>query len=287
MTRSASGLPWYSFLYRLLGAQATFYLWLAAIIVLWWTTKPAVVRMANRSPAPLTVAKARTPTGLVRWVKLTGVELEIDRGMLQREEAAQSPPVRLLLAADDPAAEWWIETRRLCELASGPASDAKTTKARLKLIERRTELAGDGRRRALPAPERSILLQDLSLERTQLPLPRQKRTGGMEDFQKALEDWIANVLKRVRLGVTLEGVLDETPQTVATRVLKEIDVVPAPYMLQLDRRPRETESIVFGIAALVLLFLAVGLRGAAQSSTSEPEPEPAAPAPTAHEGEPA
>ena len=40
-------LPWYAFLYRLFGAQGTFWLWVLCIVALWWTAKPTLLRLTK------------------------------------------------------------------------------------------------------------------------------------------------------------------------------------------------------------------------------------------------
>ena len=58
-------------------------------------------------------------------------------------------------------------------------------------------------------------------------------------------------------------------------VRKELDVVCAPYLLREGQRPSETESVVFGVAAIVLLLLAAGLYGAVENGRrAEAEADP-------------
>lgn len=276
-------LPWYSFLYRLFGAHTTFWLWLVACLTLWWTTKPALIRMANRQPRELKVVQVKEPPGMTRWVTLRGIEVEIDRPLLQREEEATLPPMRFLLGSDDPAATWWAETRALCDQARGEPTEESVVQARLKLIERRSLLKGEQRRKVLPAPERCVLLQDLTQSVTYLPPRRAHGSrsshggGAIEDFEKNLTKWIDLVRARVRLDQTLEGVLDETPTTVVEQLKQELDVVPAPFVLQVDRTPREIERVVFSVSALVLLFLAAGLYGASQGKGDGESQPPSTP----------
>ena len=59
----------------------------------------------------------------------------------------------------------------------------------------------------------------------------------------------------------------ESPQVLADRLREELSVTPAPFLLRVDRRPNELESIAFGGAALVFLFLAAGLYGATGRAT--------------------
>ena len=166
-------LPWYSFLYRLLGAQGTFVLWILTLGALWWTGEAFAIRLQNRNPVDVELSGVGAAAGrLVRWVKLRGVEVTLDRTMLLAKESPSLAPVVLLLDAADPAAERWLELRKL--VGEVEAGGARSEQAKQELRHRVVELLNsrdDGS--WLPVPERSILVQD-------------ERNGGMGELKRTV-----------------------------------------------------------------------------------------------------
>jgi hypothetical protein len=272
MTR---GSPWYSFLYRWLGAHGTFWLWLIAPLALWWTFEPAMIRLANRKPHPVEIhSVADRP--LARWVTLRGLRLRVDRRLLQQAEAPGLPPVEFLIEPDAPAAVWWERTRALTEPASGLSAigasgglgGAFPLLARKRLVRRFAKLRGSPER-FLPTPEKAILLLDQAAAPLSSPPAPVAPGTAVSSFFTETELQIERVRERVEPGVTLQGVVGGTPPVLVKRVESELDLPVPEFLLQIDRKPRELESVVFGVAAIVLLFLIVGLYGAKGVPTND------------------
>src|SRR5437899_3059094 len=102
-----SRAPWYGFLYRLLGAHGTFWLWVLSVVALWWTWQGALVRLLDREPEHRTVGEISHASDFHRWVSLYGVEVLLDGALLGREPGAADPgPVPILIDAGDPAARF-------------------------------------------------------------------------------------------------------------------------------------------------------------------------------------
>lgn len=296
-------LPWYAFLYRLFGAQGTFWLWVVALIAIWWTAKPTVARLANRQPRDLRVVDVAqlSATDQTRWVSLRGVEVRLDRALLLREPTGAAP-VWLLLDPSDPAATWWARTRALADVmvsarapqptapaALGGAGGFLPKHARQRLQERLARLEG-GSAEALPTPGRVVLVQR---EDARLGRPAARGDGPPPnplDFEARLaarlDERAALIRERVRSGLVdgessgarveprvVQGLLVATPVTLAARVKQDVDTVIAPWILQADREPRDLESWVFAAAAVTLLFLTAGFAGASRAGAG---PAPAA-----------
>ena len=270
-------LPWYSFLYRFLGAQGTFWLWLLAPLSLWWTAQPAMIRVANRSPRALKV-RAIESQPMVRWVTLTGLRLSIDRRLLLRDSDPKLPPVQLLVDRADPSVAWWSETHALTDpvvglapiSAQGGVIGVLPQLARRKLVRRFAKLKGESSL-YLPAPENSVLL--LGEQTTAIAsVPSTPRGDAVRSFASETEAQIARVRERVEPGAIVQGVLAPTPLVLGRRFRDELDFAAPALELDIGRRPRELEAIVFAVALIVLLFLGVGLYGATGVPTSDSEP---------------
>ena len=279
-------LPWYSFLYRLLGAQGTFWLWLLVVATLWWTTKPALIRLFNRKPQQVAHAQALKPSRTVRWVRAEGLLLGLDRRLLLSKDPPNLPPLQLLLDARGPTARWWIETRAEADLHAGLAPSAAFggslgalgVSAQRKLIKRLARLEGDPVP-FLPPPEQALLIQrsGSTLGLAPDPPPPPSDESDAERYRRRLDERIA--LLRSRVSATeVEGVLDPIPQAIARRLKDELGVEPSPYLLQEGVKPSELETRLFAGAAALLVFLAAGLYGATRAplvQEAEEEPEPA------------
>ncbi len=273
-------LPWYSFLYRLLGAQGTFWLWLIALLALWWTATPAMIRFANQAPRTLSVRAAANADPFTRWVRLEGVLIGVDRRLLRREGPATLPPVKLLLDPTDPAAQWWRTTRALCDARAGAPGAAALgdsaglwpTHAQAELVRRLAELGG-APEKFLPAPERAIVVQTHETESLS-PIAPDEVGGGPFDrsFYARLDAQIALVQQRVEPWVVVQGVLEEAPVTVVRRIRDETGIVPADALLLVGRKPRELERVVFMVALLILVLLTAGLFGARRAGRAASRP---------------
>jgi hypothetical protein len=266
----ATKLPWYSFLYRLLGAQGTFWLWIVAISALWWTEKPFIQRLENRTPVPVTPLVAGAGAEGRRWIDTAGVEVGLDRGLLlldERKGPSVPPNYRLLLHPEDSATQWWVDALALANTAAEGQDPDKSTALRA-LRKRIADLEGqDGRDDALPSPKRALLVEYPADEPRPAP-PAQPVTGpGMKTpFEEREQRIIDRIRANVRPSARIEGVLVETPPTLRERYKDDVGVVVAPFLVRQGAQPRDLESYVFGGAAICFLFLAAGFRGASRSS---------------------
>lgn len=270
-------LPWYSFLYRFLGAQGTFWLWLLAPLTLWWTAQPAMIRVANRSPRALTVRTIESQP-LVRWVRLSGLRLSLDRRLLLRDSDPKLPPLELLVDRSDPSVAWWSETHALTEpvvglapiSAQGGVIGVLPQLARRKLVRRFAKLKGESTL-YLPAPENAVLL--LGEESSPVAfVPNGPAGDAVHSFASQTEAQIARVRERVEPGAVVQGVLASTPSVLGRRFRDELDFAAPAFELDVGRRPRELEAIVFAVALIVLLFLGAGLFGTRGVPTNDSEP---------------
>ena len=259
-------LPWYAFLYRLFGAQGTFWLWLIVVLALWWTAEPAMLGLANRKPVAATMAEAARPGTTTRWIQTRGVGLDLDKRLLDQREPSL-PPVRLLLDPEDPAAKRWVRLRQLCGQAAGARGSLGG-------------LLGTVPERYLPTPERALLLQgdEVPSLAAHLPVPAEPPGNQIDAYWSRLRDWCALVRARVHPTIEVRGVLDPVPQAIQERLRADLDVLPAPYLLRLERRPRELETYVFAGALILLLLLATGLYGIRRARAGEEVAEVAPPA---------
>ncbi len=268
-------LPWYSFLYRFFGAQGTFWLWLLTSLTLWWTAGPAMIRLTNRSPVALEVQTLKDDPG-AEWVTLSGMKLSLDRQLLMLPRDPQLPPLKLLVDVSDPAVAWWSQTHALTEpvvglapiSALGGLSGVLPQLARRKLVRRLAKLDGD-ETLYLPAPENSVLLLDDMTSPVRLAAEHASQGDAVVSFASNTEAQIARVHNRVEPGATVQGVLGSTPVVLARRFRGELDFAAPAFALDIGRRPREIEAIVFGVALIVLLFLGAGLYGTKGVPTSD------------------
>jgi hypothetical protein len=279
-------LPWYAVLYRLLGAQGTFVLWIVSIIALWWTASPTWQRMANRTPTT-----GRSPSSLgnmastdtTRWAETTGVLVRLDRNLLLSASVRPPalPPMPLLFDPADPAATWWTETAALAERVGD--SEKKDPEAFNELSKRRSRLVEESQQllpapsSLLPAPSSALLIQDADPPTLSPPPPTRREAGNpLNQYIQDILDWAALVRERVHPGEVVKGVLVETPHTVAARLKGELGAEVAPMLLQRDRQPRDTESYVFAGALIALLFLAAGFYAETRVPVEDrPPPAPA------------
>ena len=207
-------LPWYSFLYRLLGAQGTFWLWILCVGAVWWTLKPALVRLSNRRPHTIAIEDVthEATARMIRWVTLTGVEVTVD-GALLRRQGAVLPPVPILLDAESHAGRWWLDTLRYAErVRAGDRADDGTAAvhsgvdlqtALLEITERMAKL-DSGEALGLPLPERAVLVQDERLVSwNALPPGRNSEPARQQEANAFIADrqaYVELVHERVRAG---------------------------------------------------------------------------------------
>lgn len=292
-------LPWYAFLYRLFGAQGTFWLWVLCLIALWWTARPTVIRLANRRPSAdirrVADVAAMPATDLTRWVILEGVAVDLDRRLLLERDASLTPRMTLLIDPADPAAAWWASTHtqaqaltlRDAPLAApaslgglpGAAMVGAPKVARAELEGRFARLEGGSVPQAFPAPGRVVLVQRFEAAPSEQAAAAEggvSAAGFPANFAELaaarLEARAALVRARVRPAVQVEGQLVSTPVTLAARVKEELNTVVAPQLLQAGREPRDLESWIFAAAAITLLFLAAGFLGATRDVAAPPPP---------------
>jgi hypothetical protein len=213
-----------------------------------------MLRLENRKPQQTSVREAQAG-----WIQVRGVQVDLDRRLLLQEEAPALPPARLLLEPEGEAGRWWSETHGLAARVreGGAAAD----EARGQLVRRFARLQGSPADH-LPAPGRAIVMvgQDLAYLSAG---PQDGANGGdLADFHAQTEEQIDLVLRRVQPDVGVQGILDETPPVLVRRLGEELPLAVPERLLAVDRRPRELESVVFGVSAILLLFLIAGLLGA-------------------------
>lgn len=275
----ATRLPWYSFLYRLLGAQGTFWLWIVAILALWWTETPFMQRLENRTPVTVTPLVAGAGADGRRWIDTLGVEVTLDRALLlldERKGPSVPPNYRLLLHPEDSATQWWVDSLALANTAAEGKEPEKSAALRA-LRKRIADLEGqDLREDALPSPKRALLVEYPADTPRPPPPPAPPATGAglRTPFEEREQQIIDRIRAHVRPGVRVEGVLVETPGTLRERFKDDVGVVVAPFLVRQGARPRDLESYVFGGAAICFLFLAAGFRGASRAAPPEPQPQP-------------
>src|SRR5438874_226490 len=95
--------PWYAFLYRLLGAHGTFWLWVVTVATLWWTWQGALLSMVNRFPEKRSVSEAAQAHDLKRWVLVPAVRVVLDGQLLLVEDASDFQGTEVLIDHDDPS----------------------------------------------------------------------------------------------------------------------------------------------------------------------------------------
>lgn len=287
--------PWYAFLYTLLGAHGTFWLWIVAIITLWWTSHDAFLAMLNRYPEKRSVADAAQSSSLRRWVVLPGVRVVLDGPLLLRndEAATEFQGAEILIDGDDPAARFWRTTRAIADVDAG-ARDERLERdaAALSIVA----LAGHkiARREAhenirsrrlvlerrfadvLPHAESSVLL----LSDGSAPVLSPSATGGLDvsadpiaHYDRSVEIWRDAVRTHVRTDAPA-GLLDPAPAKVVERLATNLEIVIGQNALKIGRTPNDLELYVFCAGALVFLFLATGLYGVVTTQGSR---EPGSP----------
>lgn len=262
-------LPWYAFLYGLLGAQGTFWLWLVAVFACWWTAKPTLQRLQNREPETgVTVARAGAGQSK-QWVEVEGLELRLDRRLLLRNPEklpARLPPVPLLVdPSDEQVVASWTELRALADAAwpTGPESEERH-RFQQHVAQNLERLDADEvQQKYVPTIGRCLLLQ--GPEPPSLSPVGQPRTPPL-DYEAMVTARLALVRECVHPGRTVKGVLVEAPPAVVERVRGELGVTVAPLLLQEGREPRDLETYIFAASAITLLFLAAGFRGAMHSA---------------------
>src|SRR4051794_23574730 len=112
--------PWYAFLYRVLGAHGTFWLWVLTVIALWWTWHGALVRILDREPERRSIAELAKSHEIRRWVVLPGVQVDLEPALLNRKDASAAfRPASVLIELSDPAAAFWRTTRVLADAYAG------------------------------------------------------------------------------------------------------------------------------------------------------------------------
>jgi hypothetical protein len=256
MSSSPSAPPWYCFLYRLFGAQGTFWLWVVAAIAMWWTGGRAVVRLRNLESQHLTVGQV-VQERRQRWVVLAGLELDLDRRLFAKDAVDGTPLARVLLDADDPAARCWSAILAAAERARG-----KKETEHAELRELRAQVLADPKA-YLPAPGMGILLigdEPLAPEpvRSDETAPTEST---MARYEALLAAWTDLVIARVHPGAECDGLLDEAPPFMLENLERRGDVRLASQALRLGRRPRDLELYVFAAALALVLFLATGYVG--------------------------
>jgi hypothetical protein len=272
-------LPWYAFLYRLFGAQGTFWLWIVCLIALWWTAKPTLHRVANRAPTPglrvADVATTHSATDLTRWVELSGVEVTYDPELLCKDAHPSSQtPVRLLIDPRDNSARWWTTTRALADaVRAGEGVELEglgrltVDQVRRELVRRFADLEGGKVPDARPTPEQALVIL------SERPPPRPSPVPPAPADPILIIQWlderfdarVARVRERVTPATTVMGLLVPMPETLAERVKARVDVNVGRWVIQEGKEPRDLESWIFGVAAIILVFLATGFYGAVRT----------------------
>ncbi len=283
---AARKAPWYAFLYRLLGAHGTFWLWVVTVVTLWWTWEGAVLSMVNRFPERRSVGDAAHATDLKRWVVLPGVRLVLDGQLLLLEDSSDFQGTEVLIDSDDPAAKFWRTTRTIAVADSGErierlrgaaasCSDVALAGLRTGKLDARhnltTRLLMVQRQRAehLPKGEWAVLLLSNDVAPT-LSTTFVGGGGDTEAFDRLVTVWRDAVLKNVRSD-SPQGLLVTAPGTVVERVATNPGANVGKNALRVNRTPSDGELYTFCGAALVFLFLATGLWGVV-SPKDEPSP---------------
>lgn len=256
-------LPWYCFLYRVLGAGGTFWLWLVTLIGLWLLVDDAWIAALNRRPAPRSVAHAASGQELGRtWVQLRGLEIRDARKVLGLPPQSGSP-LRLLLDASDPAAERWLNLRKLSDrLGDHPkaSSEAGREFEQLKALF--------ARERESYLPTRPILLFEdgavapvSSSTALSMPLAGEQRISAdlLAQAEREFQTAVKLIREEIKPEVEVVGLLDETPPSQLRRVGQELALGLSGKTLRLSREPRRGPALGFALWLLVFIFLLAGL----------------------------
>ena len=281
--------PWYSFLYTLLGAHGTFWLWIATVATLWWTWQGAVLSIVNRSPEPRSAGLAASSRDLRRWVVVSGVRLKLDKEVLLREEDGDFRGTEVLIDDEDPSARFWRATRMLADAdagahdepllragagtssLAGPAVLFARVRARQVLETRMLDLQTRGKD-LLPRPDASLLLipaPGAPVVTGSFAAPGTPSSTETEDYYRKVTAWRDAVRTHVQPGAEC-GLLDEAPGKVRDRLENDPGIRLGTNALRAGRTPNDVELYVFCFAAFVFLFLATGLHGAVTAKRAEP-----------------
>jgi hypothetical protein len=255
MSRVSSTPPWYCFLYRLFGAQGTFWLWVIAAIAMWWTGGRAVVRLRNLESQHLQVGQV-VQERRQRWVVLSGLELDLDRRLFAKDAGDATPLARILLDPDDPAARRWSAI-----LAAAERARSKKEADLAELRELRAQVIADSKA-YLPAPGMGILLiGDEPLAAEPVRSEGTEPAGSIARYEALLAAWTDLVIARVHPRAECDGLLDEAPPFMLENLERQGNVRLAPQALRLGRKPRDLELYVFASALALVIFLAGGYVG--------------------------
>jgi hypothetical protein len=269
--------PWYAFLYRVLGAHGTFWLWVVTVATLWWTWEGAVLSMLNRYPERRSVSDAAHARDLKRWVILPGVRIVLDGQLLLKEDASDFQGTEILADLDDPAARFWRTTRTIADADAG-AQDERLRKTAIACSE--VAFAGlrvgklEARRNLgtrllmlqknladeLPRGDGAILLLTDGGAASIASAPIELGGGDTESYDRLLRVWRDSVRRNVQV-VAPRGLLVTAPGTVVERVAQAPGIPLGTNALRVDRSPRDLELYAFCAAATIVLFLATGLYG--------------------------
>jgi hypothetical protein len=280
--------PWYAFLYRILGAHGTFWLWVVTVVALWWTWHGALVRILDREPERRSIAELATSHEIRRWVVLPGLMVDVNPALLNREESAPGfAPTSILIEPTDPAATFWRTTRVLADTDAGVGAGATRTAAaalggpaayriltartvvRDTLIARRTELRNNAAARLPRSQMALIVLADGAAAEASRVISQPGDVGGdgandTGDYALAFAAWRDGVRASVSVAAP-QGLLDEAPQALLDRLANDPGLRLSPKGLRIGRKPRDAELYVFCGAALCFLFLATGFYGVSRA----------------------
>lgn len=281
---SKAAWPWYSFLYRAFGPHGTFWLWCLALGAIYLNADIALITIINDRPQTRSVADVASEQFLWQtWVTLEGTELTDARQLLGRP-GQSGPPLRLLMDPSDPAAEKWAAIAALAAQVGDPPD--RTTPQGRAFERQRARFKQD---REAYLPRRPIILiadsdepegvAPISSQASILEPPIARSGDPIEDYNRSFQAAVALIRQGVRPASRHEGLLDTTPPSFAGRAFSELELGVAQRMLRLDRRPRKLPLYIVGAAALVLLFLIVGLIGVSRAERAAPAPKPPPPTP--------
>lgn len=269
--------PWYAFLYLLLGAHGTFWLWVVTVATLWWTWHGAVLSLVNRAPERRSVDEAASAGDLRRWVVLPGVRVTLDGQLLLVEDPSDFQGTEVLIDPDEPSAKYWRTTRAIADADAGVHDDrlravatglsdvaiagmrAGRADARYNLETRFLTLR-KGRDELLPKSGNALLLLNDSVAPTVTSTPIMVNGGTPDEYEQLVRAWRDAVRRDVQAGAP-KGLLVAAPSTVVERIGSSPGVVLGSNALRTNRRPNDIELYTFCGAALVFVFLATGLHG--------------------------
>lgn len=284
----ASRPPWYAFLYRVLGAHGTFWLWVVTVATLWWTWQGAVLSMVNRFPERRSVNEAATATDLKRWVVLPGVRIALDGQLLLAEDPSEFQGTEVLVDTDDPSARFWRTTRAIADADAG-ARDERLRRASVACSEvafaglvvgksearrnlgTRLLLLQTHRSEQLPKSDGAILLVPDGVAPATSTTPIELGGGDTESYDKLLTAWREAVRRNVHVEAP-RGLLVTAPRTVVDRIGQSPGLPLGQNALKVNRTPNDAELYAFCVGALVFLFLATGLYGVVYAKAGASSP---------------